>query len=204
MATLILAFFVTRRKFGLPGLVESGIIIPTIFTTYTRRIYIIVHRKGRPQCCFHILIIQHCVIPQCFSVPVFKRVNNDLLVRITVHIETIPFRDLALSAEINFFTASPRFGCTNRGYLPTKEVPRFCGVSTPGGSASGSVSLVFCDDVIDLYALTDIVNSDCNLTTICGSSRRHCNIIGRIKISRTNSSTINLKCHIASRSRETT
>ena len=62
--------------------------------------------------------------------------DNDLLVRITVHIETIPFRDLALSAEVNFFTASPRFGCANRGYLPTKEVPRFCGVSTPGGSAS--------------------------------------------------------------------
>ena len=70
--------------------------------------------------------------------------DDDLLIGIAAHIEAIPLRDLVALAEVHFATARPRPSQVNPGYLPTKEVPRLIlyGVSTPGGSAPGWVSIV--------------------------------------------------------------
>ena len=79
----------------------------------------------------------------------------------------------------------------------------YSGFITPG-AAAGSSSFVFCGNVINLNAFTYIANSDCNRSTICRRSRRHCYIISCIKVSSTNGCITNLKRHIASRSGETT
>lgn len=99
------------------------------------------HHTSRPKRRFLALVIEHRVVPQLLAV-VHERVRHDLLVGVSFDIVTIPLGNLVGTAEIHLVARRACSRQVYRGYLPTREIPRFiCSVSTPGGSASGFVSL---------------------------------------------------------------
>ena len=112
--------------------------MPTVISGHIPGIRPSVHRIRHPQRSLHGLVVEHRIVPQNLCAAL-ERMDDDLLIGIAAHIEAIPLRDFVALTEVHFITFRPSPGQVNPGYLPTKEVPRLilCGVSTPGGSASG-------------------------------------------------------------------